>query len=169
MTRAQERAAIDKAVASVQRTTGERPLGWMPRYGPSVNTRELLVEEGGFIYDSCHALNDDLPYFVDAGSRRWLVVPYSNDINDARAFRGGGFGPDDFYSLMRYSFDTLYREGATHPKMMTVALHCRISGRPAMARAVDRFLAYARRFPDVWFARRIDIARCWLAMSRSAA
>lgn len=168
MNREQEREAIHKAVDAIRRTTGERPLGWMPRYGPSLNTRELVVEEGGFIYDSCHAINDDLPYFVNVNGKRWLVVPYSNDVNDARAFRGGGGGPDDFYSTMRHTFDTLYEEGATHPKMMTVALHCRIAGRPAMARVVDMFFGYARNFSDVWFARRIDIARWWLSQGTGA-
>ncbi|HKA44475.1 MAG TPA: polysaccharide deacetylase family protein [Burkholderiales bacterium] len=162
MSRDEEREAIRKAVDSVSRTTGERPVGWMPRYGPSVNTRELLVEEGGFVYDSCHAINDDLPYRATVNGRRWLVVPYAGDVNDGRAFRGGGGGPDDFYNVMRYTFDVLYAEGAARPKMMTVALHCRISGRPAFAHVVGRFLTYARQFPDVWFARRIDIARWWL-------
>ncbi len=166
MSRDHEREAIRKAVDAIRRTTGERPLGWMPRYGPSINTRELLVEEGGFVYDSCHAINDDLPYFVNVHGKRWLVVPYSNDVNDGRAFRGGGGGPDDFYSTMRYTFDMLYEEGATHPKMMTVGLHCRLSGRPALARVVDMFFRHAGQFPGVWFARRIDIARCWLSQTK---
>lgn len=162
MTRDAERVSIAKAVDAIRRTTGQRPLGWMPRYGPSLHTRELIVEEGGFVYDSCYAVNDDLPYYVKVGGKRWLVVPYANDVNDARAFRGGGGGPDDFQSIMRYTFDTLYREGAARPKMMTVALHCRISGRPAFAHVVDEFFRYAKEFPDVWFARRIDVARWWL-------
>jgi allantoinase len=162
MTREQEAESIRKAVDAITRTTGTRPLGWMPRYGPSLNTRELLIEEGGFVYDSCYANNDDLPYYVDAGGRQWLVVPYTNDVNDGRAFRGGGGGPDDFHTVMRNTFDMLYEEGATHPKMMTVALHCRVSGRPSLARAVDTFLGYARGFKDVWFPRRIDVARFWL-------
>jgi allantoinase len=171
MSREEERQSIRKAVDAIRETTGERPLGWMPRYGPSINTRELIVEEGGFVYDSCHAINDDLPYTVSVEGKPWLVVPYSNDVNDARAFRGGGGGPDDFHNIMRYTFDRLYEEGKSHPKMMTVALHCRISGRPAMAHMVDKFFRYAKQFPDVWFARRIDIARWWLAQdfSRGAA
>lgn len=163
MPRSQEREAIRKTVASIERLTGERPLGWMPRYGPSLNTRELLVEEGGFVYDSCYAINDDLPYFVPVHGKRWLVMPYSNDVNDGRAFRGGGGGPDDFHAMMRYAFDMLYAEGATHPRMMTIGLHCRISGRPAMAWMLERFLRHAKDLPGVWFARRIDIARWWLA------
>jgi allantoinase len=162
MSRDEERASIVKCVEALKRITGERPVGWMPRYGPSLNTRELLVEEGGFVYDSCYALNDDLPYFVDVRGKRWLVMPYSNDVNDGRAFRGGG-GLTDFYNAMRNAFDTLYEEGATHPKVMTVSLHCRVSGRPAAARVVNDFLAYATKCPDVWFARRIDIARWWMA------
>lgn len=163
MGREQERAAIRKAVDAIARTTGERPLGWMPRYGPGLNTRELLAEEGGFLYDSCYAINDDLPYFVNVAGKRWLVVPYANDVNDGRAFRGGGGGgPDDFHAMMRYTFDTLYEEGAVHPKMMTVGLHCRVGGRPALARVIDMFFGYAKKYPDVWFARRVDIARWWL-------
>jgi len=162
MPREQERAAIRKAVEAIERTTGERPLGWMPRYGPGLNTRELLCEEGSFVYDSCHATNDDLPYFVQVHGKPWLVVPYSNDVNDARTFRGGGGGPDDFLRMMRYTFDMLHAEGGTHPKMMSIGLHCRVAGRPAMAWVVDRFLRYARKMPGVWFARRIDIARWWL-------
>ena len=162
MTRDQERESIAKSVAALKTLTGERPVGWMPRYGPSLNTREILVEEGGFVYDSCHAVNDDLPYYVEVHGKRWLVVPYAMDVNDARTFRGGSGGLADFYNTMKNAFDTLYEEGATQPKMMTVALHCRASGRPAAARVVDEFFAYATRFEDVWFARRIDIARCWL-------
>ncbi|MCC6531094.1 MAG: polysaccharide deacetylase family protein [Burkholderiales bacterium] len=162
MTRGEERAAIAKAVTALERMTGERPLGWMPRYGPSIHTRELLAEEGGFIYDSCHAINDDVPYYVAVAGKPWLVVPYANDVNDGRAFRGGGGGPDDFHAMMRYTFDTLYEESARQTKMMSIGLHCRVGGRPAIARVIDRFLGYARARPDVWFARRIDIARWWL-------
>lgn len=162
MTRDEERESIAKSVATLEKLTGERLLGWMPRYGPGLNTRELLVEEGGFVYDSCYAVNDDLPYYVEVHGKRWLVVPYAMDVNDARTFRGGSGGLADFYNTMKNAFDTLYAEGATHPKMMTVGLHCRASGRPAAARVVDDFLAYATQFKDVWFARRIDIARCWL-------
>ncbi|MCZ6635822.1 MAG: allantoinase PuuE [bacterium] len=161
MDREAEREAIRKTVASLQKTTGERPLGWYVRYGPSVNTRELVVEEGHFLYDSM-AYNDDLPYYVQVNGKKWLVVPYSLEVNDTKFWRGGMVTPSDFFETMKNTFDLLYHEGATHPKMMNIGLHCRIVGRPARAVALQQFLEYARTFPDVWFARRIDIARWWL-------
>ena len=160
MEREQEREAISKTVASLPRTTGERPLGWFTRYGPSVNTRQLVVDEGGFIYDSS-ALNDDLPYYVSVNDKPWLVIPYSMETNDSRFWRGGLVSTSDFYDYLTDTFDCLYEEGQTHPKMMSVGLHCRIAGRPARSKAVDRFLQYAKGFPGVWFARRLDIARWW--------
>ena len=161
MDRETERRAIDSTVASLRSTTGQRPLGWFTRYGPSLHTRELVEEEGGFLYDS-GALNDDLPYFVTVNEKPWLVVPYSMETNDARFWRGGLVSVSDFYEYLKDTFDCLYEEGRTHPKMMSVGLHCRIAGRPARSRAVERFLQYARGLPGVWFARRIDIARWWL-------
>ena len=161
MDRDSEREAIRMAVESIQRTTGQRPLGWYTRYGPSVNTRELVVEEGGFVYDS-NSYADDLPYYVEVGGNKWLVVPYSLEVNDTKFWRGGMVSPSDFYETMRNTFDRLYYEGATHPKMMNIGLHCRIAGRPSRAVALQQFLDHARSFPDVWFARRIDIARWWL-------
>ncbi|MFQ6026998.1 MAG: allantoinase PuuE [Dehalococcoidia bacterium] len=161
MDREAERQDILKTIESIQRTTGERPQGWFTRYGPSINTRQLVVEEGGFIYDSI-ATNDDLPYFVREAGRPWLVIPYSFETNDARFWRGGLNSVGDFYEYLKDSFDCLYEEGQTHPKMMSVGLHCRITGRPARSRAVAKFIQYAQGFPNVWFARRIDIARWWL-------
>ena len=161
MDREAERRAIESTVASLKRTTGQRPLGWFARYGPSLHARELVEEEGGFVYDS-GALNDDLPYFVTVNENPWLVVPYSMETNDARFWRGGLVSVNDFYEYLKDTFDCLYEEGRTQPKMMSVGLHCRIAGRPARSRAVDRFLQYAKGFPGVWFARRIDIARWWL-------
>ena len=156
-----EREAIRKTVESLRRTTGERPLGWYVRYGPSVNTRQLVVEEGGFVYDSM-AYNDDLPYYVPVNGKPWLVVPYSLEVNDTRFWRGGMSSPSDFYETLRNTFDLLYAEGETMPKMMNIGLHCRIAGRPSRAAVLRSFLEYASGLPDVWFARRIDIARWWL-------
>lgn len=155
-----EREDIRKAIAAITSVTGERPLGWQNRYGPSLNTRELIAEEGGFLYDS-NAYNDDLPYFIPVRDRRWLVIPYSWDTNDARAFRAGG-SASEFLELLMATFDRLYAEGAEHPKMMSVGLHCRLTGRPGRAAMLERFLSYARGFEGVWFARRSDIARWWL-------
>ena len=161
MSREEEAEDMRKTVAAIEATTGERPLGWFTRYGPSVNTRELAVAEGGFIYDSL-ALNDDLPYYVTVAERPWLVIPYSFETNDARFWRGGLVSTGDFYEYLKDSFDCLYREGATHPRMMSVGLHCRITGRPSRSQAVERFIEYAKGFEGVWFARRVDIARWWL-------
>ena len=161
MDRDAERVAIAKTVESLHKTTGERTVGWFTRYGPSVNTRDLVVEHGGFVYDSI-GLNDDLPYYVTVKERPWLVVPYSMETNDARFWRGGLVSVNDFYDYLKDTFDVLYEEGRTHPKMMSVGLHCRIAGRPARSRAVERFLQYARQMPGVWFARRDEIARWWL-------
>ena len=156
-----ERQAIEKTVSSLASTTGQRPVGWFTRYGPSVNTRQLVADEGGFIYDS-GACNDDLPYYVSVNDKPWLIVPYSMETNDARFWRGGLVSINDFYEYLKDTFDCLYEEGATHPKMMSVGLHCRIAGKPARSKAVARFLQYASEFPGVWFARRDDIARWWL-------
>lgn len=160
MPREQERERLRLAVRSIQAQVGERPLGWFTRYGPSIHTRELLAEEG-FLYDSM-AFNDDLPHYVSVHGRSWPVVPYSLELNDGRFFRGGLYSIESFEQYLRDGFDCLYAEGAETPKMMTVALHCRIAGTPARSRAVERFLAYAREHAGVWFARRLDIARYWL-------
>jgi peptidoglycan/xylan/chitin deacetylase (PgdA/CDA1 family) len=160
LSREQEREHIRLAVKSIAETTGERPLGWYCRYGPSVNTRELVVEEGGFLYD-CDAYNDDLPYWTTVNGKKHLVVPYTQVNNDSR-FGSGHFGtPEDFEEHLRYTFDRLYKEGATHPKMMSIGLHMRIIGHPARSEAVSKFIAYAKSHPGVWFAKRIDIVKHW--------
>ena len=160
MTDAEERESIRQTVTSLERTTGVRPTGWFTRYGPSVNTRRLVVEEGGFTYDSI-ALNDDLPYYVAVNERPWLVVPYSFETNDARFWRGGLVSVGGFYEYLKETFDCLHEEGESRPKMMSVGLHCRITGTPARSRAVAKFLQYVSRFDDVWFARRDEIADWW--------
>ena len=160
MDRDAERVAIRQAVATITRATGQRPLGWYTRYGPSVNTRQLVVEEGGFEYD-CNAYNDDLPYYTPVNGKPWLVVPYSLEVNDYKFWRGDLLTPAHFFEVAKASFDTLYEEGAAHPKMMSVGLHCRIIGKPSRAAGLDRFLKYASEKEGVWFARRLDIARWW--------
>ena len=140
---------------------GQRPLGWYCRGRPSVNTRELVVEEGGFLYDS-DAYNDDLPYWTEVHGKPHLIIPYSLVNNDG-GFGTGAFGsPDSFEEHLRYTFDQLYKEGATHPKMMNIGLHMRVVGQPARAQALYNFIEYAKSFPGVWFARRIDIANHWI-------
>ena len=162
LSREQEREHIRLAVQSIAETTGERPLGWYCRYGPSVHTRELVVEEGGFLYD-CDAYNDDLPYWTMVGPKKHLVIPYSLATNDGK-FNWGAFGsPADFEKYLKANFDRLYKEGATHPKMMSIGLHMRLVGHPGRAQALANFIAYAKSHPNVWFARRIDIACHWMA------
>jgi allantoinase len=158
--RHEEREHMRLAVESIEATTGQRPLGWFCRYGPSVNTRELLVEHGGFMYDS-DAYNDDLPYWVVVRDVKHLVIPYTMDANDMKFGRGYFGPPADFEQHLIYTFDRLYKEGSTTPQMMSIGLHMRLAGRPARAEAVDRFISYTKSFPDVWFARRIDIAAWW--------
>jgi allantoinase len=162
MSREQEKEAIRKCVESIERTCGQRPLGWYVRSSASLNTRELLMEEGGFLYD-CNAYNDDLPYYTQVKGKPWLVMPYSLEVNDGGFWRGGGMSKaSDLYENMVNAFDTLYSEGATHPKMMSIGLHCRTMGTPAKSIALRRFLDYALSRPGVWFARRRDIATWWM-------
>jgi allantoinase len=159
---AEEREHIHKAVASLQTTVGARPLGWYCRYGPGVNTRRLLVEEGGFLYDS-DAYNDELPYWVEVSGRPHLVVPYSLVVNDSKFGRGVFATSDDFYTFAKDSFDVLYREGAGQPKMLSVGLHMRVSGHPGRAAGLERLLDYVLGHDGVWICRREEIARHWTA------
>ena len=158
----EERASICTAVASIEKTTGRRPLGWYCRYGPSVNTRRLIVEEGGFLYD-CDAYNDELPYWVTVDGKPHLVIPYTNEVNDSKFTNPAGFSSgEDFLTYLRDTFDMLYREGETQPKMMSIGLHMRIAGRPGRAASLARFLDYVQEHDKVWICRREDIARHWL-------
>jgi allantoinase len=157
MTRDEEREAIKRAVESIERTTGTRPLGWYCRE-MSVNTRELVVEHGGFVYDS-DVYNDDLPYWTRVLGRSHLVVPYGLVVNDARYVVAQGFGsPEHFFETAKAHLDRLRSDGDDVPRMMSVGLHPRISGNPARSDALARFIDYGRSLGDVWFARRIDIA-----------
>ncbi len=163
LSREEEREHIRLAVESFQRTTGTRPVGWYCRFGPSVHTRSLVVDEGGFLYDS-DAYNDDVPYFVEVDGKRHLVVPYTPDANDFRFWTTPGFiTAEHFYQYLRDSFDTLYEEAADHPKMMSIGLHARMIGRPGRIGALRRFIDYAQSHDEAWFATREAIARHWLA------
>jgi allantoinase len=157
----EEREHIRRAVESLRRTVGERPLGWYCRYGPGDNTRRLLVEEGGFLYDS-DAYNDELPYWVEVGGRPHLIVPYTLSNNDAKFGAGGVFTAEDFFTYVRDAFDMLYREGKSQPKMMSVGLHMRLIGHPGRAAGLERFLDHVSKHSDVWVCRRVDIARHWI-------
>jgi putative urate catabolism protein len=158
-----ERAHIAKAVEIIQRLTGERPYGWYCRYAPSDNTRRLLVEEGGFLYDS-DSYADDVPYWQEVAGKSHLIIPYTLDTNDLKFGAPASYGSgEDFFNHLRDSFDQLYEEGATAPKMLSVGLHTRLVGRPGRARALARFLDHVQNHPDVWVTRRVDIARHWIA------
>ncbi|MFA5123700.1 allantoinase PuuE [Zavarzinia sp.] len=157
-----ERAHVKEAVEILTHVAGTRPLGWYTgRTGP--NTRRLVAEEGGFVWDA-DAYDDDLPYWQDVDGKPLLIVPYTLDANDMRFINAQGFGDGhQFYTYLKDSFDTLYAEGAHTPRMMSVGLHCRLAGRPGRFAAVKRFIDYAKGHEGVWFARRIDIARHWQA------
>lgn len=153
-----ERAHIQEAIALHTRLTGKRPLGWY-QGRTSPNTARLIVEEGGFVYDA-DSYADDLPYYDTRFGRPQLIVPYTLDVNDMKIVAFNGFSDgEEFFRYLRDTFDMLYHEGG---RMMSIGLHCRIAGRPGRAIAVARFLDYVQCKPDVWIARRIDIAQHWL-------
>ncbi|QIE57925.1 allantoinase PuuE [Pikeienuella piscinae] len=156
----EEREHIRKAIASLQQTIGERPLGWYCRYGPSVNTRKLLMEEGGFLYDS-DAYDDELPYWTKVNGDPHLVVPYSLTHNDGKFINGGIATGGQFFEFLKDGFDMLWREGKGTPKMMSVGLHMRLIGHPARAAGLERFLDYVSAHKNVWITRRLDIAEHW--------
>jgi peptidoglycan/xylan/chitin deacetylase (PgdA/CDA1 family) len=120
-----------------------------------------VAEEGGMLYDA-DSYADDLPYWVRVADRDQLIVPYTLDSNDMRFATAQGFNTgDQFYAYLRDAFDVLYAEGAEHPKMLSVGLHCRLVGRPGRMAGLQRFLDHVQRHDRVWIARRIDIARHW--------
>lgn len=158
---AEEREHIARAIEIHTRVTGSRPLGWYTgRTSP--NTRLLVLEAGGFLYDA-DSYADDLPYWVDGlNGDPHLVIPYTLDANDMRFATNQGFNSgDQFFAYLRDAFDTLYAEGETAPKMMSVGLHCRLVGRPGRAAALARFLDHVQSHERVWLCRRLDIARHW--------
>ena len=158
---AEERRQIAAAVALIRQTTGKPTHGWYCRYAPSENTRRIVAENGGFLYDS-DAYNDELPYWVRVGEKPHLVVPYTLSTNDVK-FGRGVFGPgEDFFAYLRDSFDVMYEEGAERPRMMSIGLHMRLTGHPGRASGLIRFLEYILARDKVWICRREDIARHWI-------
>jgi allantoinase len=162
-----ERADMARAIAMLRDTFGHAPLGWYTGRD-SPNTRRLLVEHGGMLYDS-DSYADDLPYWTqvrvsDGDQVPHLVVPYTLDTNDMRFATVQGFNSGtQFFDYLKAAFDTLYREGEHAPKMLSVGLHCRIVGRPARIGALERFLDYIQQRSQVWICRRVEIARHWIA------
>ena len=161
LTENEEREHIRLAIESLTNMFGERPLGWYCRTGPSVNTRRLLVEEGGFLYDS-DAYNDELPYWQTVDGKPHLVVPYSLTTNDSKFGRGWFSTGEDFFQFTKDAFDMLYEEGAYAPKMMSIGLHQRLIGHPARAMGLKRLLDYIGGFEDIWVCNRLDIAKHWI-------
>ena len=155
-----ERSHIQTAIDIHTKVIGTRPLGfYQGRNSP--NTRRLVVEEGGFLYDA-DSYADDLPYWNHDYGNPHLVIPYTLDNNDMRFATAQGFNSgNQFFTYLRDAFDVLYAEGETAPKMMSVGLHCRLSGRPGRAAALARFLDYVQGHERVWICRRVDIARHW--------
>ncbi len=156
-----ERADMMEAIRLHTEVTGERPYGWYTGRC-SDNTVQLVAEEGGFAY-AADSIADDLPYWVTCNGKDQLIVPYTMDCNDMRFATPQGFNSgDQFYAYLKDSFDALYAEGeAGQAKMMSIGLHCRLVGRPGRVMALRRFMEYAQSHSDVWFARRLDIARHW--------
>ncbi len=149
------------AIKTIKKIFGKRPLGWYTgRCSP--NTRDLVIKEGGFLYDS-DSYSDDLPYWEYRKNKKQLVIPYTLDNNDMRFATNQGFNSgDQFYTYLKDSFDVLYEEGKTSPKMMSVGLHCRLIGRPGRIQSLKKFLDYVLKFNDVWICKRVDIAKHWI-------
>jgi peptidoglycan/xylan/chitin deacetylase (PgdA/CDA1 family) len=157
-----EREHMHRAIEIITRICGSRPLGWCTGR-PSMNTRKLVVEEGGFLYDS-DSLSDDLPYWERVAGHDHLVIPHQFDTNDTKFVHVNGFAHGGHYeSYLRDSFDTLYREGEFTPRMMTLSMHPRIIGRPGRIAALERFLDYVLSKDKVWITTRADIAKHWMA------
>ncbi|TCR63361.1 allantoinase PuuE [Bosea sp. BK604] len=164
----QERADIAGAIRIQREITGERPLGFY-QGRTSENTTPLMMAEGGFLY-TADAYADDLPYWIEGSKGPQLTVPYTLDANDMRFATPQGFNAgDQFFSYLKDSFDMLYAEGETAPRMLSVGLHCRLVGRPGRAAALARFLDYVRSHSHVWVATRLDIARHWIKLHPPAA
>jgi allantoinase len=160
MPEAEEREHMRLAIEGIRAMTGSAPIGWF-NGRPSANTRRLLVESGVFLYDR-DALNDELPYWVSVSGKQHLIVPYSLETNDNRFDRNTGFGSaDDFARYMIDTFDLMYAEGESAPKLMSIGLHDRLLGRPGKAVGLIKFLEYARKHDRVWFCTGRDIAEHW--------
>tara|TARA_Y100001970_G_scaffold274624_1_gene374712 strand:- start:205 stop:1110 length:906 start_codon:yes stop_codon:yes gene_type:complete len=156
-----EKKDMKLAIKTIKRIFGTRPLGWYTgRCSP--NTRDLVFDEGGFLYDS-DSYSDDLPYWEYKRNKKQLIIPYTLDNNDMRFATNQGFNSgDQFYTYLKDSFDALYEEGKTHPKMMSVGLHCRLIGKPGRFQSLKKFLEYVLKFNDVWICKRVDIAKHWI-------
>lgn len=156
-----EKKDMKLAIKTIKKIFGKRPLGWYTgRCSP--NTRDLVFDDGEFLYDS-DSYSDDLPYWEYKKNKKQLIIPYTLDNNDMRFATSQGFNAgEQFYTYLKDSFDALYEEGKTNPKMMSVGLHCRLIGRPGRIQSLKKFLDYVLKFNDVWICKRIDIAKHWI-------
>jgi len=158
-----ERASISRTVSAITAATGRRPVGWHTRSASSPNTRRLLLEEGGFLYDS-DDYSDDLPRLIKRSGKSHVILPYAFDTNDMHFQHTQRFVcADDFAGYVIDAFDWLWREGKTQPKMLSIGLHLRMLGRPARMWALERILAHITAQEQVWIARRDQIAAHWLS------
>ena len=156
-----EKKHMQQAIKTIQEIFGSRPLGWYTGRS-SPNTRDLVFDDGGFLYDS-DSYSDDLPYWEQRGKKKQLIIPYTLDNNDMRFATNQGFNTGDhFYNYLKDSFDALYEEGKFNPKMMSVGLHCRLIGRPGRIQSLKKFIDYVLKFDDIWICKRIDIAKHWI-------
>jgi allantoinase len=159
--KSEEKKHMQLAIKAHTKIFGKRPDGWYTgRCSP--NTRDLVMEDGGFLYDS-DSYSDDLPYWESRNKKKQLIIPYTLDNNDMRFATNQGFNTGDhFYSYLKDSFDALYEEGRTNPKMMSVGLHCRIIGKPGRVQSLKKFLDYILKHEDIWICKRVDIAKHWI-------
>ena len=159
--KSEEKKHMKLAIQTHKRIFGVRPNGWYTgRCSP--NTRDLVMEDGGFLYDS-DSYSDDLPYWENRNKKKQLIIPYTLDNNDMRFTTNQGFNTGDhFFTYLKDSFDTLYEEGKTSPKMMSVGLHCRLIGKPGRIQSLKKFLDYVLKHEDVWLCKRIDVAKHWI-------
>ena len=162
LTKKKEQNQISKAFNLIHKLTNKAPRGWYCRYAPSENTRELIVQNGNFLYDS-DAYNDDLPYWVNVNKKKHLVVPYSLDTNDVHFKLPSGFsGSNHFYEYVCDTINYLYKEGAHKPKMLNIGLHPRLIGRPGSIVAVEKIINHIKKLDKVWVCNREEIAFHWI-------
>ena len=159
--KSEEKKHMQLAIKAHTKIFGKRPDGWYTgRCSP--NTRDLVMEDGGFLYDS-DSYSDDLPFWESRNKKKQLIIPYTLDNNDMRFATNQGFNTGDhFYSYLKDSFDALYEEGRTNPKMMSVGLHCRLIGKPGRIQSLKKFLDYILKHEDIWICKRVDIAKHWI-------
>ena len=156
-----ERTHMHEAIELQIKMCGSRPLGWYTGR-TSENTRKLVAEEGGFLYDS-DDYSDDLPFWSKVESKPHLIIPYTLDVNDMRFATNQGFNTSDhFFNYLMDTFNTLYNEGSTHPKMMSIGLHCRLIGRPGRFQSLKKFIEHIINFDNIWITKREDIAKFWI-------